>query len=131
MEKFDRKTPASAVGYFRDCLKNGDVNAAVKCFDAQGLYIDRTGKEMRTPADIRMAMESLCLLKPLIVGAVAHITLVDDLAFWLDKWVMSGKTRDGHLIEMNGHTSCILKRNEAGIWLWLIDNPFGSAILGN
>lgn len=48
-----------------------------------------------------------------------------------DDLEMSGKTPDGHLIEMNGHTSCILMRIEAGICLWLVDSPFGSAILEN
>jgi ketosteroid isomerase-like protein len=30
---------------------------------------------------------------------------------------------------MTGHTSCIMKKNEDGEWLWLVDNPFGSAVL--
>lgn len=129
MEEFDRKTPAGTVGYFRNCLKNGNVEGALSCFDSQGLYIDRSGKEMKGLLQIEMAMKSLCILKPSITGAAAHVSLIDDLAMWMDKWTMTGKTPDGHPIEMDGHTSCILKRNEAGIWLWLVDNPFGAAIL--
>jgi ketosteroid isomerase-like protein len=129
MEEFDRKTPAGAVGYFRNCLKNGNAEGALSCFDSQGVYIDRNGEEMKGLVKIEVAMKSLCILKPSIVGTAAHVTLIGDLAMWLDKWTMTGKTPNGHPLEMKGHTSCILKRNEAGIWLWLVDNPFGAAIL--
>ncbi|AOM78078.1 hypothetical protein BFS30_13355 [Pedobacter steynii] len=129
MEEFDRKTPAGTVGYFRNCLKSGNVEDALGCFDSQGIYIDRSGKEMKGLPQIEIAMKSLCMLRPSIVGAAAHVSIIGDLAMWLDKWTMTGKTPDGDPIEMNGHTSCILKRNDAGLWLWLVDNPFGAAIL--
>ena len=50
---------------------------------------------------------------------------------WQDQWGNNGNCSDGHSIHMTGNTFCIMKRNEEGEWLWLVDNPFGSAVLKN
>nr|WP_294786657.1 hypothetical protein [uncultured Flavobacterium sp.] len=33
---------------------------------------------------------------------------------------------NGDYMEMEGVTACIMKRNNEGIGLWLIDNPFAA-----
>lgn len=131
MHGFNRQTEAGAVAYFRYCIKNGDAAGALSCFHPEAVYIDRDGRELRGLDQIAWAMNEICRLQLDIQGETPHITVVNDLAMWLDHWEMTGKAPDGHLIEMKGHTSCIMKRNENGEWLWLVDNPFGAAILKN
>ncbi|MCW3463161.1 YybH family protein [Chitinophaga nivalis] len=129
METYDRKTPAGAVAYFRHRLQQGDITGAMSCFDAQGTYIERDGTPIKGLPQIERAIGNLCVLRPTIKGGVSHVTIWEDLSVWLDKWEMTAISPDGHSINMSGHTSCLLKRNEAGIWLWLVDNPFGAAVL--
>lgn len=129
MQDFNRKTEVGAVAYFRDCIKNGDAIGALSCFHPEAVYIDRDGKELRGPDQIRPAMNNICALKLNIKGGTPHVTVVDDMAMWLDHWEMTGNTPDGHPIKMIGHTACMMKRDATGDWLWMIDNPFGSAVL--
>ncbi|MGU3376449.1 YybH family protein [Chryseobacterium sp. M5A1_1a] len=129
MQNFNRKTQAGAVAYFRYCIKNGNAEGALSCFHPEAVYIDRDGKELRGLEQIQLAMDSICRLKLNIQGGTPHVTVINDLAMWLDHWEMTGNTPDGQPIKMTGHTSCIMKRNEAGEWLWIVDNPFGSAVL--
>lgn len=131
MDRFDRKMPAGTVAYFRNCIKQGDVKGAMSCFDVQGVYIDRNGVAIRGLPLIGEAIGQLCTWRPDIKGGRQHLTIIDDVAIWLDKWEMTGTTPDGTVLSMSGHTSCLMKRNEAGIWLWLVDNPFGVAVLEN
>lgn len=129
MEGFDKRTPAGTVSYFRRCIKTGDVSGAISCFDVQGVYIDRDGVAIRGLQQIELAMRHLCVWRPDIKGGKSHVTIIDDVAIWLDKWEMTGTTPDGHVINLSGHTTCLMKRNKAGIWLWWVDNPFGAAVL--
>ena len=131
MKDFNRKTQEGAVAYFRYCIKNGDVEGALGCFHPEAVYIDRDGKELRGLEQVQVAMENICRLKLNIQGGAPHITEIDDLTMWLDPWEMTGSTPDGQPIKMTGHTSCIMKKNEKGEWLWVVDNPFGSAILNH
>lgn len=129
MEGFDKRTPVGAVSYFRHCLKTGDVNGAISCFDVRAVYIDRDGVAIRGLQQIAQAMGRLCAWRPDIKGGKSHVTIIEDVAIWLDKWEMTGTTPDGHAINLSGHTTCLMKRNEADIWLWWVDNPFGAAVL--
>jgi ketosteroid isomerase-like protein len=129
MEGFDRSTPAGTVSYFRHSIKMGDVAGVMRCFDTQGVYINRAGEEIRGVQQIELAMKQLCAWRPDINGGKAHVTILDDLAIWLDTWEMTGILPDGAPIAMHGHTTCLLKRNKEGLWLWLVDNPFGAAVL--
>jgi hypothetical protein len=40
--------------------------------------------------------------------------------------LLVGLLPDGRPIEMDGATACMMKKNEEGIWLWLVDNPFAA-----
>ena len=131
MQEFNRQTEEGAVAYFRHCIKKGDAAGALSCFHPEAVYSDRDGKELRGLEQISLAMNEICRLKLDIQGEVPHVTVVNDVAMWLDQWEMTGVAPDGHAIHMTGHTSCIMKRNEDGVWLWLVDNPFGAAILKN
>ena len=113
MENFNRQTEAGAVAYFRHCIKNGDAEGALSCFHPEAVYIDRDGRELRGLEQIRLAMNEICSLKLDVQGETPHVIIVNDLAMWLDQWEMTGTAPDGHPIHMTGHTSCIMKKNEA------------------
>ncbi|MBS7255844.1 YybH family protein [Flavobacterium branchiicola] len=131
IQDFSRTTPKSAVNYFRNCIANGDLQGVLGCFDKNATYINREGQEIKGLENIEKEMQHLCNWKPEITGSNYRETIVDDLAIWVDKWSMKAKTPDGNPIEMNGATSCMMKKNDKGIWLWLVDNPFAAAIFEN
>lgn len=130
-DKFDRTNPADAVKYFRNCIVTGDLKGALSCFDKNAVYIERDGQEITGLDNIEKSMEHLCTWKPKIVGSKHRVTIVGNLALWVDKWSMKATMPDGNPVEMNGATSCMMKKNEEGIWLWLVDNPFAADIFEN
>lgn len=124
----DRSTPAAAVNFFRHCILTGNLEGTMSCFDTTAVYIERDGQQIRGLENIKKSMAHLCNWKPEIKGSKQSVTIVGDLALWADKWTMKALTPDGNLIEMTGATTCMMQRNEAGIWLWLVDNPFATSI---
>lgn len=130
-EKFDRTIPAEAVKYFRSCIVNGDLQGALNCFDKDATYIERDGQEITGLANIEKSMEHLCTWKPQIIGSNHRVTVVGDLAIWVDKWSLKAIMPDGNPVEMKGATSCMMKKNDKGIWLWLVDNPFAGEVFEN
>lgn len=124
---FDQTNPQGTVQYFRHCIHQGDLKGALSCFDSAATYIERDGREIKGLAHIEKALESLCLWKPEIKGMNHKLTCVGDIALWVDNYVVKAKMPNGDPIEMEGVTTCILKRNNQGIWLWLVDNPFAAS----
>lgn len=130
-EKFDRTSPEGCVRYFRNAIYCGDLKGAIGCFDSDAKYIERDGREISGLNNIEKALESICLWKPEIKSIKHRVTIVGDLAIWIDKYLVKAKLPNGEQMEMVGVTSCILKRSHDGIWLWLVDNPFAADVMGN
>ncbi|WP_233559749.1 nuclear transport factor 2 family protein [Taibaiella sp. KBW10] len=125
---FDRTQPQGAVNYFRHCIVTGDLSGAMSCFHKEATYIDRGGMEVKGLDQIDASMKHLCTWKPEIKGSKHRVTIVGDLAIWVDKWTLKAVLPDGNPIEMAGATTCMMKKSEAGIWLWLVDDPFAAEI---
>jgi len=52
-----------------------------------------------------------------------------DTAAWVDEWTLKATMPDGVALDMNGTSSDILTRLPNGIWVYLVDNPYGAAVL--
>nr|WP_232727235.1 DUF4440 domain-containing protein [Flavobacterium sp. 1] len=112
-------------------MANGNLKGALSCFDKDAIYIERDGEEIIGIDNIEKSMEHLCTWKPKITGSNYKVTIVENLAIWVDKYSLKAIMPDGNPVEMNGVTSCMMKKNNEGIWLWLVDNPFASAVFEN
>lgn len=130
-KEFDRTNPEGCVKYFRNCIYRGDLKGALSCFDAEATYIERDGQEIKGLSNIEKALEGICSWKPEIKGGKHRVTIVGNLAIWIDKYVVKAKMPNGDPMEMEGLTACMLKRNHDGIWLWLVDNPFAANDIDN
>ena len=130
-EKQNRTTPEGAVKYFRNSIANGDLPATVGCFHTDAVYIDRDGQEVKGLDNLEKAMQHLCTWRPKIEGSTYKVTIVNELAIWVDRYKMNAIMPDGTPIEMEGTTACIMKKNDSGNWLWLVDNPFAGELIGN
>jgi len=127
--KYDRTTPLGAARYFQDCIRNGDVIAALDCFDEEAIYITEPGKFVKGKAQIREALEKVCSLKPDLQALRAVDFITGNIASWVDEWTMKATLPDGTIIEMRGISSDILKKQADGNWAYLVDNPYGGIYL--
>ncbi|WP_207533257.1 YybH family protein [Desertivirga arenae] len=128
IQDFDRTAPEGAVAYFRHCIVTGHLEGALSCFDKHAVYIERDGQEIRGLENIKKSLEHLCSWRPSIKGSKHKLTIVENLAIWVDQWTLEATSPTGDAITMNGATACMMKRNEGGLWLWLVDNPFAADI---
>jgi ketosteroid isomerase-like protein len=56
MSNFDRSTTEGAARYFQNCVRNGDVEGALSCFDAEAVYIPTLGNVVKGTAEIRKGL---------------------------------------------------------------------------
>ena len=61
---FGRTKVEGTARYFQDCIRGGNLDGALSCFDAEAAYVASPGKVVRGRAEIRKALESLIAMKP-------------------------------------------------------------------
>lgn len=130
MTKFDRTTPEGGARYFQNCVRNGDLAGAVSCFDEEAVYVLANGSIAKGTAEIRASLEMLCGMKPNLQAKRSVAYIAGELAAWVDEWRLQATLPDGTALDMTGVSSDILKRQPDGTWVYLVDNPYGAAALG-
>jgi ketosteroid isomerase-like protein len=131
MTEFDRTTPEGAARYFQNCVRSGDLAGATSCFDAEAVYIPAIGSIARGTAEIRAGLEVVCNMKPDLQARRSVAYVVGGLASWVDEWHLQATLPDGTVLNLSGVSSDILTRRPDGIWVYLVDNPYGAAALNS
>lgn len=129
MTHFDRTTTEGAARYFQNCIRSGDVEGAMSCFDEQAVYVAAPDDVVKGTTEIRKKIEVLCAMKPNLQAKRSVAYETGDLAAWVDEWVLQATLPDGTALDLKGVSSDILKRLPSGIWVYLVDNPYGAAVL--
>jgi len=130
MEKqFDRTTTEGAARYFQNCIRTGDLDGAMSCFDEEAIYVTGPGNFVKGKEKIRIAIEKFCAMKPDLHAQRAAGLEIGEIASWVDEWSMKASFLDGTTIEMKGISSDILKKQADGNWAYLVDNPYGAGYL--
>lgn len=58
-----------------------------------------------------------------------QVIVNDDIAVHTTPWTMTGKTPDGQEIAQSGLSIAVLRRQDDGSWLMIIDNPYGDLVI--
>lgn len=124
------QNPLDTVNKLIEAINRGDLNAAVALYEPQATLVTEPGKPAKGTAAIRAALQDLIALKPTLKGETHQIVEGGDLALFCSKWKLKGAAPDGKPVEMGGASSDVLRRQADGSWLIVIDNPWGTSILG-
>ena len=126
---FDRTQVEGTARYFQNCIRSGNLDGALSCFDAEAVYVASPGKVVRGSAEIRKALESLIAMKPNLQAKRSLILEVAGLASLVDEWSLKATLPGGKKLVMTGASSDIMKKQADGTWVYLVDNPYGAAAL--
>lgn len=118
------------VNKLTEAINRGDLNAAVALYESQATLVAEPGKLAKGTDAIRTALQDLITLRPTLKGETHQVIEGENLALFCSKWRLKGTAPDGKPVEMGGTSSDVLRRQADGSWLIVIDNPWGTEILG-
>lgn len=93
------------------------AEGAVVCFEPNQPMAERTR--------IKQAFLEFFEMKPSFVYAGHQVVVSGDEALHIAPWKMTGTAPDGSSISMQGLSVAVLRRQEDGRWLMVVDNPYG------
>jgi ketosteroid isomerase-like protein len=57
---------------------------------------------------------------------VKRVLQANDLTLLITEWTINGTEPDGKLINLTGRGTVVLRRQSDGVWLMVIENPWGT-----
>jgi ketosteroid isomerase-like protein len=123
-------TPEDVVQAFFSAFNRGDLEALMSLYEAQPSMVVEPGRIVEGQAAVREAFLGFLALKPTLTPEKKKIIVANDLALSVAKWSLKGIDPDGLPLRIEGTTSDVLRKQPDGRWLFAIDNPWGTDILG-
>lgn len=106
-----------------------DLETAVTLFEPGASFVVRPGVVVSGTAGIRQALEGFMALKPTLTIDAQQLVQATDVAQYCARWSLKGIAPTGTVVQLNGRSSSILRRQPDGRWLFLVDNPWGTDIV--
>ena len=111
-------------------LNGGDMDAALALYEPDAGFISGTGELARGEAGLRGEFQTMISAKVKMAGKAVKTIVVKDLALVFVQYTGTIPTGDGKTIEISGLSTDVLRQQADGTWLSVIDNPFGTALVG-
>jgi uncharacterized protein (TIGR02246 family) len=117
-------TPAECDSHFAECVQSGDLEGLVALYEPDARLMQYDGTVANGHVEIRRVLASLMAAAATIDVRVATAIETGDLAVLYNDWQWRSVAADGTVTQRSGKAIEILRRQQDGRWLFVIDDPF-------
>jgi len=111
---------------------NQDIDGVLASYETGAAVNFEPGKKITDPAVIRQMFEGAFNIDPTFSYPNGHeVYTSNDLALHIAPWIMQGKAADGSEIKQTGLSVSVLRKQQNGQWLLVLDNPHGQLLIAN
>ena len=122
------QTPRETVELLIEAINTGDAERAVSLYEPEAAYVVEPGQVIIGTDAIRAVLEGLITLRPTLTTQNYETIQSGEIALYCSSWSMSGTSPDGTLVQQNGKSTDVLRRDSAGGWSIAVDNPWGRTL---
>ncbi len=108
-------------------INAGDVESAVALYEPTATFVAEPGKPVSGHAAIREVMTAMMAGKPHVEMSVPIVTQSGDLALLVSDYTVTTTDALGAKTTVSGRGTEVVRRQLDGTWLFIIDNPTGTA----
>lgn len=119
------RSPQEAHTLWADRLRARDLDGLVGLYEPDAVLMPQPGMTVTGHPAIREALSGLLALQPEFQLQFQNALQAGDLALLYSRWTLNGTGPDGGTVTLSGQTSDVVRRQQDGSWLYVIDNPFG------
>ncbi|PZS22907.1 MAG: DUF4440 domain-containing protein [Pseudonocardiales bacterium] len=112
---------------FARAFNSGNSDLVEQVYEPAGILVSSPGQP--TTGDSRaLANKALLDLGLPIDVRPRHIYVAEDIALLIVDWTIDGPGPDGQQVHIEGTATDVARRGNDGLWRYIIDNPFGTAV---
>ena len=111
-------------------LNRGDIETALGLYEDDAGFVSANGDVARGRDGLRAEFQAMVNAKAITTGAPVKTIIVKDLALVFVEYAGVIPLPDGKEITIRGLSTDVLRQQSDGTWLSVIDNPYGTALVG-
>lgn len=111
---------------FTKAYNSGEIANLLALYEPNGILINTTGDQDQGMQAIRQTLEELLQLQGTMSSKNMYCIPFENMALLRAHFILHAVDVDGHPIQIEGHTSEVVRKQPDGRWLYLVDHPFGA-----
>ncbi|GLX77318.1 hypothetical protein tinsulaeT_06580 [Thalassotalea insulae] len=113
-------------------FNNKNIDGVLSNYEDGASVMFEAGEKISDAAVLREMFEGAFQVNPQFEYPNGHeVYIANNVALHLAPWRMVGQAPDGTTFEQSGLSVAVLRKQENGKWLLLIDNPHGQSLMEN
>ncbi len=118
--------PADMNSAFAEAFNSGNIENLLSLYETNAVLVPVPGQVAEGIQAIRAALEELLALKGHMKSDNQYALVHGDIALLRAKVHLIGTGPDGNRLEINNHTTEVVRRQADGSWLYILDHPYGA-----
>ncbi len=118
--------PADMNSAFAEAFNSGNIENLLSLYETSAVLVPVPGQVAEGIQAIRAALEELLALKGHMKSDNQYALVHGDIALLRAKVHLVGTGPDGNRLEINNHTTEVVRRQADGSWLYILDHPYGA-----
>jgi ketosteroid isomerase-like protein len=103
-----------------------NISFLMTLYEKDVCFASKSEQVVKDPESIRRTLQSFIDMGTKLEARVKRVLQANDLALLITEWTINGTEPDGKPINLTGRGTVVLRRQSDGVWLILIENPWGT-----
>ncbi|RIX49357.1 SgcJ/EcaC family oxidoreductase [Paenibacillus nanensis] len=114
---------------FAEAYNSGDIGKLLALYEPDGILVNPNGGHDNGIVQIRKTLEDLLQLQGSMISKNIYYIPFENIALLRAHYVLHTVGTDGNPMQIQGHTTEIVRKQQDGSWLYIIDHPYGAELL--
>jgi ketosteroid isomerase-like protein len=107
-------------------FNKGNISFLMTLYEKDACFASNSGQVVKDPESIRRTLQDFIDMGSKLEARVKRVLQVSNLALLSTEWTINGTEPDGKPINLTGRGTLVLRRQSDGVWLMVIENPWGT-----
>ena len=119
-------TPEEVLNSVTEGINAGDLDSLMTLYEPLACFASQPGQLTKSQDGIRESLRNFIGMKGKLDLKVKRVLQANDLTLLITEWTINGTEPDGKPINLTGRGTVVLRRQSDGVWLIVIENPWGT-----
>jgi len=125
----EQQNVLDAITKMTEAFQNKDIDEVMACYEPKAVIVFEPESPISDTKVLREMFTGMSMVNPLFTYSGHEVFITGNIATHIAPWKMTAKAPDGTVIKQSGLSIAVLRKQEDGKWLMILDNPHGSFLM--